>query len=86
MVLHNDIGIIEFYPKLVFDNPVLLSVKYKNIDVSEIPDDIDFIFQDYDGSIEQINYDRLHVGRGPSKYLDLKLAELHHFSRYGWLR
>ena len=86
MMLHNDIGAVSFYPHTVFDKPVKFSMKYKGIDLSTVnPDSVDFIFQDYDGSTEQINYKNLIVKPDKGE-LELKNAELHHFSRYGWIR
>ena len=86
MVLHNDIGIISFYPHLAFDRPAILHVRYDNIDVSNIdPNTVEFIYQNYDGSIEQIDYKQIHVDDNKN-YFFLDDAKLDHFSRYGWAR
>ena len=71
---------------MVFDKPVKLNIRYTGIDLSNInPDSVDFIFQNYDGSTEQIEYTYLIVEPNEGR-LELKRAKLHHFSRYGWIR
>ena len=85
MLLNNKIGTISFYPHLNFTQPVELDLKYTGINVSSIdPDSTDFIFQNYNGSTEQVNYDRIKVNTG-RKELHLEKAELNHFSRYGFV-
>ena len=85
MVLNNKIGTISFYPHIVFNEPAEFDLKYTGIDVSDInPDSIDFIFQNYNGSTEQINYRKIKVN-SLRKEIHLEKAELNHFSRYGFV-
>jgi len=86
MVLNNEIGTIWFYPHLVFSIPVRFDIKYSGINLLSINGStIDFIFQNNDGTIEQVNYKSIDVSLDEG-YLTLKGGMLNHFSRYGWSR
>ena len=88
MVLNNETGTIWFYPHLVFSIPVQLDIIYQGVNLfGSNPDKIDFIFQNNDGTIEQVNYTEIVVYEEQEGYY-LKLTEgmLKHFSRYGWSR
>ena len=85
MKIDNVISVITFYPKLVFDIPVEFNIKYRGIDLSGIdPNTIDFIYQHYGGSIEQVDYDEIAINFSEG-LLELKKAALYHFSRYGFV-
>ena len=85
MLLNNEDGTILFYPHMVFNEPLEFDLKYEGIDVSDIDSDsTDFIFQNYNGSIEQIDYRKIKVNYDKG-YIHLEKAELHHFSRYGFV-
>ena len=86
MKLDNESGIISFYPEMVFNKYLRLFMIYTGVDLSGIdPNSVDFVFQDYDGSTEQMEYQDLKVNVEEGK-LDLERAKIHHFSRYGWIR
>lgn len=86
MVLHNDFGRVSFYPHMDFNKPVKFSVTYTGIDLSGVDSNlVDFTFQNYDGSTEQIEYREIRVNVEEG-VLELERAKLHHFSRYGWIR
>ncbi len=86
MIIDNEIGSISFYPHIVFNTPVNLDLIYRGIDLEGIiPNSVDFIFQNFDGSTEQLTYASIVVDPDEG-YLALDDAKLHHFSRYGWTR
>lgn len=75
---------LELYPSpYKFDQPVILDLTFKNVDFSKL--DIskpDFIYLDGE---EEMKYKNIKFD--PEKgIIDVKGAELHHFSRYGWTR
>jgi len=85
MIIDNEIGTISFYPHIVFEIPAIFDAKYTGIDLSGInPNSGDFIFQNYDGSTEQINYQEIIV-KPVEGQLEVKKAKLNHFSRYGFV-
>ena len=85
MIVNNEISTITFYPKIIFNETLEFNIKYTGIDLSGIdPDSIDFVFQNYDGSTEQINYYDLKINISDGK-LELKKADINHFSRYGFV-
>jgi hypothetical protein len=86
MIINNEIGTISFYPHMVFNIPAGFNLKYTGLDLSGIdPHLVDFIFQNYDGKTEQINYDEIIVDVDMG-VLRLVKGRLNHFSRYGWIR
>jgi hypothetical protein len=85
MILNNEIGTISFYPHMVFKRPVHLDVMYSGIDLSGInPNSVDFIFQNYDGTTEQVEFDSIEMDESTGT-IELDDAELTHFSRYGFV-
>jgi hypothetical protein len=88
MVIDYEIAAIYFYPHMVFNTPVNLDVTYSDFEIEDDdidPDEIDFVFQDEDGSIEHLDYASLVVDL-EEEYIAVDDAQLHHFSRYGWVR
>lgn len=86
MVLNNQIGTVWFYPHIVFNIPVRYDVKYLGLKLSSINSSTaNFVYQDYDGSIQLVNYVSIDVLTDEGT-LNLVAAELNHFSRYGWTR
>lgn len=76
---------VELYPSpYTFDKPVLLSLMYEHIDLSDL-NVSNFAFQYLDGENENIKYMAAcaNIAQGMIKIIG---AELHHFSRYGWTR
>ncbi|MHA2101286.1 MAG: hypothetical protein ACW99A_21705, partial [Candidatus Kariarchaeaceae archaeon] len=86
MIINNEIGTISFYPHMVFNIPAGFNLRYAGLDLSDIdPDSVDFIFQNYDGTTEQINYEEIIV-KVDVGVLSVVKGRLNHFSRYGWVR
>ncbi len=77
----------EYAPHGYFYKPAILSIKVKNADLSFISDDDDlhFVYMSSDGHLEFIDHRklRINIDRG---ILDLRNAEIPHFSRYGFTR
>jgi len=85
MIVNNEFGTISFYPHIVFNEPADFDATYTGIDLSGInPNSVDFIFQNYDGSPEQITYDEITTMISEGK-LELIKAKIPHFSRYGFV-
>jgi hypothetical protein len=89
MILHPEEATIEFYPHMVFDNVVRVSVWYEGIDLEALGYNsnghVDFAFFANDGDIEIIPAQQSHVNMEQNTIKVLN-AQLHHFSRYGWIR
>lgn len=85
MIFNNETATISFYPHIVFNDPVEFEIEYTGIDLSGLnPNSVDIIFQNYDGTIEYVEYDEIimNVSTGTIEVDD---AELTHFSRYGFV-
>jgi len=86
MILNNEIGTVSFYPHMVFNIPAGFNLRYAGLDLSDIdPNSVDFIFQNYDGTTEQFNYEDIIV-KVDEGVIRLLKGRLNHFSRYGWVR
>ena len=86
MVMDNEIGTISFSPHMVFNIPARLNLKYNGLNLTDVnTNSIDFIYQNDDGLIEQVNYEAIKVFPQEG-HLELINASLEHFSRYGWTR
>jgi hypothetical protein len=88
MIVDYEIATISFYPHMVFNTPANLDVTYSEFEVEDEdidPDLIDFVFQAEDGSIEYLSYASLIVDV-KEEFIALDDAQIHHFSRYGWIR
>jgi len=69
-----------------FDKPVLLDLKYKGIDFSNIdPSNLDFKYISPSGHYVKTEYDYIKIDP-IEKVLFVHNAVLPHFSRYGWTR
>lgn len=75
---------LELYPSpFTFDHPVKLDLKFENIDLSNVDlDNLNFTYLDGE---EEMKYKSIKHDIEKGK-LEVKGAELHHFSRYGWSR
>lgn len=77
--------LVELYPSpYSFDKPVLLSLMFQHIDLSDLNVD-NFAFQYLDGENEDILYKNAFANLAQGT-ITIIGAELHHFSRYGWTR
>ena len=76
---------LELYPSpFSFDKPVKLDLKFRNVDLFEFVD-ADLEFNYIDDTTENIKYKSNKIDF-EKQTLEVKDAELHHFSRYGWTR
>ena len=79
---------MELHPTpFYFDKPVVLTMQYKGISENYIIDSekLDFQYHNPDGSFEKVDYQK--IDWDPiDRELKVFQAELHHFSRYGWVR
>ncbi|MEJ2194890.1 MAG: hypothetical protein P8X73_08545, partial [Ignavibacteriaceae bacterium] len=85
MLINNNNLTISFFPHLIFNGFVEFDIKYAGIEVTGVyPHSIDFIFQDSNGLIEQVDYRKIRVDNNQNS-IHLEKAELNHFSRYGFV-
>lgn len=88
MKLNPESATIKFFPELVFENDVKLSVTYTGIDLVALgyttSGHYDFVFFDK-GGIEITLNDESKVDMDKQE-IKVKNAKLEHFSRYGWLK
>ena len=85
MVFNNENATISFYPHMVFNKPVELVTLYTGLDLSgHNPDSVDFIFQNFDGTTENLDYEYviMNISTGTIAAEDVQLP---HFSRYGFV-
>ena len=75
---------VQFSPKMVFDKPVELDLKFEGLDLDLTTGDYDFVFIDDDGNIEIVAFNAIHVDESQSKIWVTK-ADLPHFSRYAFV-
>ncbi|MFZ1289321.1 MAG: hypothetical protein WAR79_04495 [Melioribacteraceae bacterium] len=76
---------VELYPSpFTFDKPVILDLKFSNTDLKEF-ELKDLTFDYLDGEPENLVYEKVNfdVEKGN---LEIKGAQIPHFSRYGWTR
>jgi hypothetical protein len=89
MKFHPEIGSIELYPHMVFDNEVQLWVTYEGINLKELGfncnDPVDFVFFNDNGEIEVIRNDLARINLAEQR-IKVAAALIPHFSRYGWIR
>lgn len=75
---------VELYPSpFTFDKPASLNLIYSWMDLSGI-DENKFVFDYLDGE-ERMEYKSTSYDIVEG-FIEVKRAELHHFSRYGWTR
>ena len=76
---------VELHPSpFTFDIPVILDLKFSNIDLSGI-DLNNFVFDYLDGESEHLPYDKINFDLEKGD-LEILGAQIPHFSRYGWTR
>ncbi|HVO75188.1 MAG TPA: hypothetical protein VMT35_14255 [Ignavibacteriaceae bacterium] len=79
-------GTISFDPPSVFNRPAYLDMKFEGIDLSRIDwKTADFVYVNPNGAFEPVKYKSMTIDalRG---LLEVKDAEINHFSRYGFCR
>ncbi|HSR18563.1 MAG TPA: hypothetical protein VLM39_10785 [Ignavibacteriaceae bacterium] len=86
MIIDDVNGTISFNPPSVFNRPADLDLKFEGIDLSGIDQKkVEFVYINPNGTFEPIIYKSMTVDI-PAKTLEVKDAEINHFSRYGWCR
>ena len=87
LTVDDEFAAVSFFPEMVFDKPVELSLMFKGIDLEGLnltTGDYDFAFIDDNGNIEVVSYNAIHVNKARSKIWVTK-AKLLHFSRYAFV-
>ena len=89
IVPHQNLGSIEFFPDMNFNNFVLLNLSYKGLNLSQLGFDsnskIDFVYQAENGTIENILSKQCNI-LWNQKQIFVTGAQLSHFSRYAFVR
>ncbi len=86
MLVDNVSGTVTYSPSMNFNIPAILDLEFMGLDLTGInPADINFAYQDPDGSFDFVEYDKLKVQMNNGG-LELKNAQIPHFSRYGYCR
>ena len=77
---------VDLSPTMVFDAPVLLTIRMEGLDLSDVnPAQVNFLYFADDGSTEAVTYDNLIVDV-ENGILAVVNAQLNHFSRYGFAK
>ncbi len=86
MMIDNVSGTVSFDPPSVFSRPANLDMKLEGVDLSGINQDhVDFVYINPNGTFEPVLYKDIIINIS-SNNLEIKDAEINHFSRYGWCR
>jgi len=86
LMLDSQNGLTTFYPHMIFSKAAEYNLDIEGLDLSNTDkNNIDFVYQAPDGSIQKVKYDKIHIDLKKGK-LEIVKAILPHFSRYGWLR
>jgi hypothetical protein len=87
LTVDDEFAAVSFSPAMVFEEPAELTLWFEGIDLEELnltTGDYDFAFIDDQGNIEVVGYNALHVDESWGRIWVIK-ADLHHFSRYGFV-
>jgi len=85
LIIDSENGLTTFYPHMKFNKSAVYDLKFDGLDLSNVdPDNIDFVYQSEDGTIEKVEYDKLKVDIKAGK-IEIQKAKLNHFSRYGFV-
>ena len=80
----NDLSVELSPTPFSFDIPVELTLRYYGVDVSDYTDKPVFTYLSNDaGQTEEVAYQSLSIGKN---YILVGNAQLHHFSRYGFVK
>lgn len=86
MMIDNVSGTVSFNPPLVFVRPANLDMKFIGLDLNGMNDEnISFVYINPNGNFEPVLCKEIIVNVS-ERALQLKDAEIKHFSRYGWAR
>jgi hypothetical protein len=83
---HNtDFAAMTFGPSMQFSARVVHSLKIEGVDLSGVnPNTLDFVYIDTNGNMYPVEYEEVRMDASSGK-LEVKNAELLHFSRYGFV-
>jgi len=83
---HNtDFASMTFGPSMQFSARVVHSLKIEGVDLSGVnPNTLDFVYIDANGNTHAVEYEEVKMDASSGK-LEVKNAELLHFSRYGFV-
>jgi hypothetical protein len=86
MMIDNISGTVSFDPPSVFARPADFDMKLEGLDLSGVnASQVGFVYINPNGELESVQCQEMIIDI-PGKILEVKDAELHHFSRYGWAR
>lgn len=83
---HNtDFAAMTFGPSMQFSARVVHSLKFEGLDLAGVnPNTLDFVYIDANGNMYPVAYEEIKMNASSGK-LEVKNAELSHFSRYGFV-
>ncbi|MFC2085491.1 hypothetical protein ACFLS9_10565 [Bacteroidota bacterium] len=85
LVVDDETCTSKFSPDMDFLKPATYNVSYTGIDLSGIdPALVNFVYQAEDGSVENMEYDRIDVDSSTG-LLSVVNAKIPHFSRFGFV-
>ena len=86
MSVQQSFGSTTFLPHSNFNFPADYDLKYEGLDLTGLtPSKLDFVYMNEDGTYEQVVYDEISMDVSKGK-IEIKNAQLPHFSRYGFVR
>ncbi len=86
MSVEQNFGSTTFLPHSNFNFPAEYDLKYEGLDLTGLsPSQLDFVYMNEDGTYEQVVYDEISMDLSKGK-IEIKNAQLPHFSRYGFVR
>lgn len=89
MTIDDEIAAVSFTPAMVFSVPAKLDLKFEGIELDNLTamnGEFEFVYFDVTTSyIESVTYNNMQVDESKGK-VSVKKADIHHFSRYGWVR
>ncbi len=87
MTIDDEIAAVSFTPAMVFSVPAKLDLKFEGIELDRLAavnGEYEFVYITF-SSIESVTYSNMRVDESRGKIWVTK-ADIHHFSRYGWVR
>jgi len=86
VTIDNDFAAVHCEPGMTFLHPLLMLQTFTGLNLSKYnTEDIDFVYINDEGGIEDVENSLIIVNK-PLGLVTVIGAQLHHFSRYGWVR
>ena len=86
MSVQQNFGSTTFLPHSNFNFPAEYDLKYEGLDLTGLTlSQLDFVYMNEDGTYELVVYDEISMDLSKGK-IEIKNAQLPHFSRYGFIR